>query len=173
MSKWIIQHIATSMSYLSTKCNRFVFICMNLHSSAFFHFLFTLFSGFYPNCECIDKDYTFSAYINECYIECPDDAEDIHPQCRCYDPNFYYDKIDRICKSNIGRKCPQFSIGIGPECLCIEVRYKFDLSSWLCYDETNRISQTIIPIAQCPDAIKKWPQCDDSIQRNALLSLVG
>lgn len=79
--------------------------------------------GFYPNCQCIDEEYTFSAYINECYIECPDDAKDIYPRCRCYDRNFfYYDEIEGICKSNMGRKCPKFSIGIGPDCLCIKHR---------------------------------------------------
>lgn len=128
-------------------------------------------TGVYPNCECSDEEYIFSAYINNCYIECPEDAQDIHPYCRCNEHDYHYDKEQRVCKSNVGRKCPKLSIGIGPDCLCMRKSHKFNPSWWECNSDQAVYVQSFA--SGCPDHSQKWPQCDVSIHRNALLSLVG
>lgn len=126
--------------------------------------------GIYPDCECTNEEHIFSAYINECYVPCPEDSTGKHPYCRCDQFDFYYDENERVCKSNLERKCPKFAIGTGPDCLCTKKDYIFNTYFWQCqyrYAAYGAVS------ANCPDSSQKWPQCDVSIHRNALLSLVG
>lgn len=127
--------------------------------------------GVYPECECEQDEHIFSAYINECYIECPEDANGLHPTCRCNEPSFYYDVKERECTTNEGRSCPKESIGVGPDCLCMRENYIFNAYHWRCYNKKATFAQS--PTSNCPDSSQKWPQCDVSIDRNALLSLIG
>lgn len=127
--------------------------------------------GVYPDCECSQNEFIFSAYINQCYIECPEDSDGIHPYCRCNEREFYYHLEEKVCKINIGRQCPKESIGIGPDCLCIRNDYIFDRYKWGCYNVKSTFAHPAV--SNCPDSSQKWPQCDVSIDRNALLSLVG
>lgn len=126
--------------------------------------------GVYPDCECSHEDYLFSAYINECYIECGSGSTGLHPHCRCDTLETYYDAAEFACKSNIGRSCPLASIGIGPDCLCVQENYIFAESYWACYPGNATFAYPAL--ASCPDG-NKWPQCGVEIDRNTLLSLVG
>lgn len=131
------------------------------------------FLGRYPNCTCTGQEagYTFSSYINKCYIECPEDAEDIHPYCRCNERFYYYNIESKFCETIEDRKCPAASIGIGPDCLCIKKDYVFNKLLWECY---HKFATFAFPsVSNCPDSTQKWPQCDVSIDRNTLLSLIG
>lgn len=92
--------------------NRFVELLCSMHKNPYF----SLFEGIYPDCECEAEGHEFSAYINECFIACPENASGIHPtSCRCDNINDYYVADEFICKSKIGRKCPADSIGVGPD----------------------------------------------------------
>lgn len=126
--------------------------------------------GVYPDCECSHENYLFSAYINECYIECGSGSSGLYPHCRCYTPETYYDAAEFECKSYIGRSCPLASIGIGPDCLCVQENYIFEKSYWTCYPGNATFAYP--SLASCPDG-NKWPQCGVEIDRNTLLSLVG
>lgn len=132
--------------------------------------LFNIYSlGIYPNCKCEHQDHIFSAYINECYIECGGDSNGLHPDCDCNELGTYYDPEEFICRSNVGRKCPENSIGIGPDCLCIEEDFRFYDSMWSCLRAESAYSSN----AQCPEGGNKWPQCNVEIQRNVIISLIG
>lgn len=129
-------------------------------------------SGVYPDCKCQDKNVLFSAYINQCYIECTDDSSGIHPNCQC-DGEYFYDVNNFTCKSNTGRICPRDSIGIGPDCLCMRKNNKFNSVLWNCIDPAASFGGFSGPSTSCPDNGGKWPQCEASIERNTLLSLIG
>lgn len=130
--------------------------------------------GFYPDCKCKDQGFIFSAFINMCYIMCPDNSSGIHPHCNC-DGEQFYDEF--MCKSNVGRKCPVDSIGIGPDCLCMREKFVFDSFYWSCMQAGVVIvaggGGGFKGSAACPDNSGKWPQCDASIERNTLISLIG
>lgn len=136
--------------------------------TAFFR---NLLKGIYPDCECEAEGHVFSAYINQCYIACPENAIGLHPDCRCDDRELYYDQDEFICKSLIGRKCPDDSIGVGPLCLCVRKNYIFSKYLWGCYYEKGAFS--IPSYNECSGSNQRWPQCEESIDKNALLSLVG
>lgn len=125
-------------------------------------------TGFYPNCKCSEEGHKFSAFINECYIACPEDSIGKHPQCNCQYEH-YYDVNDFVCKSNTGRKCSLDSIGVGPDCLCILEEHNFNSYYWSCCS-AGYFSTASNP---CPDNSGKCPQCETSIERNTLLSLIG
>ncbi len=125
--------------------------------------------GLYPDCKCDNEKMLFSAYINQCYIECPDNSPEIHPNCRCYG-DYFYDINEFGCRSNIGVECPQNSIGIGPDCLCIRRNEKFNSYYWDCVAQGTGFA---VLTSYCPDGNGKWPQCEASIERNTLLSLIG
>lgn len=125
--------------------------------------------GIYPDCECEQLDNLYSAYINQCYIECGSGSTGLYPYCKCDEPGTYYEPEEFACKSNVGRKCPDASIGEGPDCLCIQNDIVFIENFWGCYFQNTSFAY---PSAQCPGG-NKWPQCSVEIDRNTLLSLVG
>lgn len=61
---------------------------------------------------------------------------------------------------NIDRKCPEYSVVSDDRC--------YDAVSLL--NSSDRFLETSF---DCPNSSQKWPQCDISIQKNLLLSLVG
>lgn len=129
-------------------------------------------TGIYPNCECTESEKVFSAYINQCYIECGDDSSTgLHPECICDDKNSYYDVDTKNCKSIVGRTCPEDSIGIGPDCLCMNERHVFMVSLWEC--DSEYFGMPYIPDSECPDSSQRWPQCSVSIDQKLLTTLIG
>lgn len=127
--------------------------------------------GIYPDCECELENHVFSAYINQCYIECGTDSVGLHPFCRCDQAGTYYEPEEFTCKSNIGRECPEdISIGTGPDCLCVQKDYVFNSLFWSCYFVNATFAYP--SGASCPGG-QSWPQCPVEIDRNTLLSLVG
>lgn len=125
-------------------------------------------------------------------MECPENSKGIHPKCSCKESDSYYNETEKICKSNIGRTCPKDAIGknqeltnkwtktkwwkypneigVGPDCLCVRPNYAFIENKWKCV--TDKVHYHYPATAECPGE-EKWPQCEISIERNALLSLVG
>ncbi|XP_031635844.1 laminin subunit gamma-1-like [Contarinia nasturtii] len=128
-------------------------------------------TGIYPECECELENHVFSAYINECYVECGSESIGLHPRCRCEKPGFYYVPEEFTCKSIVGRECPIASIGLGPDCLCVQQKFAFNIVSWRC--EIEDVHFAHYPSQFCPSGDYRWPQCPVTIDRNALLSLVG
>lgn len=126
-------------------------------------------AGIYPNCKCNLPKHIFSAYLNQCYIECENGSEGIHPRCRCSEPGTVYNADEFKCSHNIGRKCPPGSVGIGPECLCMQEHHIFIQSRWTCALASSSAHPSI---ASCPDG-NKYPQCGIEIERTILLTLVG
>lgn len=129
-----------------------------------------LYSGIFPNCECELESQIYSAYINQCYIECGSDSVGLHPYCNCNKPETYYEPEEFACKTNVGRECPKVSIGIGPDCLCVQKDYKFNSFYWTCSYKDAAFAYPAS--ASCPSG-HTWPQCPVGIDRNTLLSLVG
>lgn len=124
-----------------------------------------LIKGQFPNCTCTEKDYIYSAYINECFIECGN-GMGIHPRCYCgKEFDSIYDVEARFCKpiGYAGRRCPPGSFGIAPNCRCAVGH--FQIYGWGCFF-AYALGPTNYPC-------DKWPQCDLGIDRNTLLSLVG
>lgn len=131
---------------------------MNHYFAHFFSFL-----GTFPNCKQMDMNhnYNFNAYLNQFIILCPKNATGIlHPYCDCYDYDHYYDAVERVCKSNMGRMCPELSFGTGPDCWCIKYPYGFVKSLWGCF--FNAVSGSP-PFGICPDINQPFPMCDVSI----------
>lgn len=134
-------------------------------------FQFPILIGVYPKCECNDEK-IFSAYINECYIECGGNSTGLHPDCTCdNEEDFYYDADLKSCESIIGRPCPEDSIGIGPDCLCVNEKHVFILSLWEC--DYEYLGSIYSPETNCPNRAQKWPQCEVSIDRKVLITLIG
>lgn len=129
-------------------------------------------SGIYPNCKCELENHIFSAYLNQCYIECGNDSVGLHPRCNCNKPETYYEPLEFACKSNVGRQCPkETTIGTGPDCLCVRKGYIFSTTEWSCQNENFTFGYS--PVQSCPYGANKWPQCPVDIDRNTLLSLIG
>lgn len=174
MRKWCVQYMESCLLFLPREFNwsvgsKYCLICV-IHFRKF-EMIFSIL-GIYPDCECMNEGHIFSAYINQCYIPCPGDSTGKHPYCRCDKSDFYYDENEGVCKSNVGRKCPKFSIGTGPNCLCTKTASIFNIYFWECQHPRPTIKSSI-ESTNCPDSSQKWPQCDVSIHRNALFSLVG
>ena len=112
--------------------------------------------GLFPDCECELENHIYSAYINQCYIECGGGSTGQHPHCKCDKPDTHYEPTEFTCKSNIGRECPKASIGTGPDCLCVQKDHVFNSESWTCDYGTNFAPGT--PQERCPGG-GRWPQC--------------
>lgn len=46
----------------------------------------------YPKCNCTEKNFDFSAYINECFRVCPPHSNGYWPNCICDDKLARFDK---------------------------------------------------------------------------------
>lgn len=46
----------------------------------------------YPNCTCTEKNFDYSAYINDCFRVCPENSTGYWPTCTCDDPFAIFDK---------------------------------------------------------------------------------
>lgn len=132
-------------------------------------------SGSFPKCICPEKGQLYSAFLNQCYFDCPTEHalsfNSFHPYCLCEGP-YEYDLNERVCKFPT---CPETAIGEAPYCRCIAKNNYFIEIGWICYHENN----TGYEIAhgpsnqQCPDMKDTYPQCFDSAFPNHILSLVG
>ena len=83
---------------------------------------------------CTERDHIYSAYINECYIECGDGTGK-HPHCHCGKGfDLAYDIEAGMCKpiGYEGRPCPPGSLDIDPHCHC--VLGTFEIYDWGCFE---------------------------------------
>lgn len=83
----------------------------------------------------------------------------------------YYDVDLKKCQSIVGRACPENSVGIGPDCLCMNEKHVLIMSLWEC--DFEYLGMPFINDSECSDTSQRWPQCDVSIDRNVLITLIG
>lgn len=50
----------------------------------------------YPKCKCIGKNYEYNEYLNECYLDCPEDSIGYFPNCKCEDETKGFNKGKEI-----------------------------------------------------------------------------
>lgn len=67
-----------------------------------------------------------------------------------------------------GRLCPPDSFGVSPDCKCFSDK-TFVPYGWGCF-ETNIFA---FGVQKCPDKEQKFPQCEVSIDRKVLITLIG
>lgn len=116
-------------------------------------------TGKYPNCTCRERNHLFSAYINQCYPDCFEPSKTLleFDMTKCAERYGY-----------AGRPCPPNSIGISPDCKCFGGK-TFVPYGWGCFD----ISVFAFGIQNCQNREQKFPQCEVSIDRKVLITLIG